>query len=115
MTTGDGRTVEFCVDEAAGTVRQVWSYGAAPDQHLFACFQGGALRLPETGNTFITYGGIATLDGVPSGNNAEGLNRARLIEVTEDGEVLFDLWVNSGDRDPPFSLSTFRAQHIQET
>ncbi|MCH8917462.1 MAG: aryl-sulfate sulfotransferase [Proteobacteria bacterium] len=108
------RAVEFAVDQAAGTVRQVWSYGETPGQRLFGCFQGGAYRLPQTGNTFITYGGIATLDGVPSGDNAHGLNRARLIEVSPGGEVVFDLWVDSGDRDPPFSLSVFRAEHIPE-
>jgi hypothetical protein len=106
------RAVEFAVDETAGTVRQVWCYGDAPEQRLFACFQGGAYRLPETGNTFITYGGIATIDGVPSGDNGHGLNRARLMEVSRDGEIVFDLWIDSGDREPPFSLSAFRAEHI---
>jgi arylsulfate sulfotransferase len=48
------RAVEFVVDEAEGTVKQVWSYGDGEGERLFAGFQGGAYRLPTTGNTFIT-------------------------------------------------------------
>ncbi len=108
------RAVEFAVDEAAGTVRQVWSFGDAPADRLFCCFQGGAYRLPQTGNTFITYGGIATLDGVPSGDNAHGLNRARLVEVSPDGAVVFDLWVDGSREEVPRSFSVFRAEHVAD-
>jgi hypothetical protein len=52
------RAVEFAIDEFKGTVSQVWSYGDAPGERLYAGFQGGAIRLPQTGNTFVTYGGI---------------------------------------------------------
>lgn len=106
------RAVEFAVDEGAGTVEQVWSYGDGPGESLFACFQGGARRLPETGNTFITYGGVATVDGVPSGDNDGGFGRARLLEVTPDGEVVFDLWVDAGAEETPVSYSVFRAEHM---
>jgi hypothetical protein len=106
------RVVEFSVDENARTVEQVWSYGDALDDRLFACFQGGARRLPETGNTFITYGGIATKDGRPTANNDTGFGRARLIEVSPDGEVLFDLWVDSSEQENPISYSVFRAEHM---
>ncbi|MBT8409343.1 MAG: aryl-sulfate sulfotransferase, partial [Alphaproteobacteria bacterium] len=108
------RAVEFTVDEAAGTVEQVWSYGDAPDDRLFACFQGGAKRLPETGNTFITYGGVATIDGVPSGDNDAGFGRARLVEVTQSGDVVFDLWIDAGGAENPVSYSVFRAEHMAE-
>ena len=60
------RAVEFAVDEANGTVRQVWSYGEAPGERIYAGFQGGAMRLPKTGNTFITYGGVCSIDGRPA-------------------------------------------------
>lgn len=106
------RAVEFAVDEEAGTVEQVWSFGDRPEDRLFACFQGGALRLPKTGNTFITYGGVATMDGVPTGDNDAGFGRARLVEVTPAGEVVFDLWVDGGGESDPVSYSVFRAMHI---
>jgi hypothetical protein len=108
------RAVEFAVDEEAGTVEQVWSYGEAPSDRLFACFQGGARRLPETGNTFITYGGVATIDGIPTANNDHGFGRARLVEVSPEGEVLFDLWVDSSEEENPISYSVFRAEHIPD-
>jgi hypothetical protein len=106
------RAAEFLVDEDAQTVEQVWSYGDSPSDRLFGCFQGGALRLPETGNTFITYGGVATMDGAPTADNTNGFGRARLIEVSPAGEVLFDLWVDSSGQKNPLSYSVFRADHI---
>ncbi|MDX1485265.1 MAG: aryl-sulfate sulfotransferase [Alphaproteobacteria bacterium] len=106
------RAVEFRVDEAAGTVAQAWAYGDAPQDRLFACFQGGARRLPETGNTFVTYGGVATTDGVPTADNDNGFGCARLLEVTPAGEVVFDLWVDDGAAADPVSYSVFRAAHV---
>ncbi len=93
-------------------MRQVWSYGDAPGERLFACFQGGARRLPVTGNTFITYGGIATKDGQPTADNDNGFGRARLIEVTPAGEVVFELWVDDSAAQDPVSYSVFRAEHV---
>ena len=106
------RAVEFEVDEAAGTVRQIWSYGARPGERLYACYQGGALRLPMTGNTLITYGGIVTVDGKPADAADAGFCRSRVIEVTPDGDVVFDLWVDGAGEDPPIPLSVFRAAHL---
>ena len=86
---------------------QVWSYGEAPGERLYAGFQGGAMRLPRTGNTFITYGGVCSINGKP----ASGPDRfdpgeadlrdkidicARLIEVTPDNEIVLDLTVGGG-------------------
>ena len=109
------RVVEFEVDEAARTVRQVWSYGSGPGEQLYACYQGGAFRLPATGNTFMTYGGIVTVDGKPHDVAEAGLSRSRLVEVTPSGEVVFDMWIDGSTRDPPSSLSVFRAEHLPPT
>jgi hypothetical protein len=76
-------------------VRHVWSYGERSPERLYAGFQGGALRLPQTGNTFITYGGICSIDGRPASGPGrfepgeadarDRMNiRARLLEVTPD-------------------------------
>jgi hypothetical protein len=105
------RAVEFAVDDASGTVREVWSYGAGAGERLFAGFQGGAIRLPNTGNTFISYGGICSLDGKPA-NEPDGANiRARLIEVTPDREIVFDMRLGGGPYDPK-ALSIFRSEFI---
>ena len=52
------RVVEFKVDEQAKTVEQVWSFGDGdgPGEGLYGCYQGGAYRLPKTGNTFMNFG-----------------------------------------------------------
>jgi hypothetical protein len=108
------RIVEFAVDEAAMTVRQVWSYGEGKGERLFGCYQGGAYRLPKTGNTFMNYGGVCTIDGVPTGNNNEGFCRARLMEVTPEKEIVFDMWIDSSGEKNPVPLSSFRSEFVPD-
>jgi arylsulfate sulfotransferase len=116
------RAAEFAVDEASGAVRQVWSYGDAPGERLYAGFQGGAMRLPKTGNTFITYGGICSIGGKPASGpdrfepgEADQRDKldicARLIEVTPEKEVVLDLQIGGGTNDPK-ALSVFRSEHV---
>ena len=113
-TENYSRVVEFEVDEAAKTVRQSWCYGGPGPDRIFACYQGGALRLPETGNTFMTFGGICFKDGKPTRDNGSGaFGMARLIEVTQSQDVVFDMSIDARTRDAtndqasPFSA--FRA------
>ena len=96
------------------TVRQVWSYGEGTGERLYACYQGGAYRLPRTGNTFMNYGGICTTDGVPTGDNREGFCRARLMEVTPEKEIVFDMWIDSSGEDNPVPLSSFRSEFVPD-
>ena len=103
------RAVEFAVDETNGTVRQLWSYGDADGERLFAGFQGGAFRMPKTGNTFITYGGICSVEGKPTTEPNGADIRARLIEVTPDKEVVLDVRIGGGPSDPK-ALSVFRSE-----
>ena len=51
------RAVEFAVDEANGSVAQRWAFDAGRDSKYYSTFVGGATRLAETGNTFVTFGG----------------------------------------------------------
>jgi len=107
------RALEFEVDDAAMTVRQVWSHdGVSENRDSYACYQGGAYRLPKTGNTFITYGGVCTDEGVPTNNNMESFVRARLVEVTPNNEIVFDLWITAENEPEQALLSSFRAEHI---
>ena len=114
ILTGESysRAVEFKVDEAALTVEQVWAYGKDPDDRLFACYQGGAFRLPQTGNTFINYGGICTIDGTPAPTPENSFSQARLVEITPDNEIVFDMWIDGSADAEPMPLSSFRAEHV---
>jgi arylsulfate sulfotransferase len=85
------RAVEFAIDERTMTARQVWSFGAEPKNRLFAGFQGGAVRMPRTGNTFVTYGGICRRDGRPSDEAGNAEVEAKLLEVTPTGQIVLDL------------------------
>jgi hypothetical protein len=103
------RAVEYAVDEKNGTVAQVWKFGDAPGEKLFASVQGGAFRMPTTGNTFITYGGICSVDGKPAARPGRTEIEARLIEVTPERNVVFDLRIGGGpDNREPFSV--FRSE-----
>lgn len=112
-TENYSRIVEYAVDEATQTVRQIWSYGEPPAEPLFGRFQGGAFRLPRTGNTFATFGGLCTEKGVPVDEDAVGFCRARLLELTPEKEIVFDLRVDGSSADE--SLSVFRAEHVPPT
>ena len=77
------------------TVRQVWSLddangedtnGKNTNPGCYACYQGGAFRLPKTGNTLMTYGGIVTVDGelaVHGYNSAIGHQRVTGLRQPE--------------------------------
>ena len=108
------RVVEFKVDEQAKTVEQVWSFsdGDGLGEGLYGCYQGGAYRLPETGNTFMNFGGVCTIDGVPTNDNRGGMCRARLLEVTPDNEIVFDMWIDGSEEDPPMPFSSFRSEYV---
>ena len=106
--------VEFEIDETARTVRQPWCFGDGGEDRIFACYQGGACRLPKTGNTFMTFGGICTIDGVPTSDNVDAFGKARLIEVTPDGDVVFDALIDDSGSVEPRPFSAFRAEHFPD-
>ncbi len=106
------RVVEYEIDESKKTVRQVWNYGGPGPDKMFACYQGGGLRLAKTGNTFMTFGGIATRDGIPTSENDGAFCRARLLEATPSGEIVFDLVIDDSGAPEPRPYSAFRADHV---
>ena len=109
------RAVEFAVDPDTRTVSQQWCRGRR-DDGTFSAYQSGVFRLPQTGNTFINYGGVCTVDGVPSAKIYDGHCLARLIEVTpgSPGEIVFELIVNDTSADDPVALSSFRTEHYPD-
>ena len=70
-TENASRAVEFAVDAEAKTVEQVWSYGDGGDDPIYSTFVSGAYHLPETGNVFVTFGGVTTDPDEPSGAPAQ--------------------------------------------
>ena len=90
--------------------------GARSDDESFSSFQSGACRLPATGNTFITYGGICTADGVPAENPFVSHCIARWIEVTPGtpGETVFEMTVDDDSDEDPIAWSSFRAEHFPD-
>lgn len=74
------RGVEFEVDEAARTVRQVWEYGRSRGETFYSRNISDADFLPQTGNRLLTSGNI----------HHEGNASCKIIEVSAAGDVLFE-------------------------
>lgn len=103
------RAVEFEIDEQRRTVRQIWQYGEQRVPALFGCYQGGAKRLPKTGNTLITFGGLCFENGRPANTHVGTRGAVRILEVTPGGEVVLDIAVDDGNAPEPRPFSAFRA------
>ena len=109
------RAVEFAVDPGDMTVTQLWAYGGPGPDRVFATYQGGALRLPETGNIFITHGGTVTdKEGRFSKDNFNEHCSARLMEVTYglSPEKVFEMIIDDQSINNPVSYSVFRSEHL---
>ena len=109
------RAVEFVVDRQNMTVAQKWAYDAGRDPNYYAMFVGGAYRLPTTGNTYITYGGLTYLDdGTPSDNNQVDRVRTRHVEVTGGAapEKVFELLVEDPSENDAIRWFSFRSEHL---
>ncbi|MGB5317784.1 aryl-sulfate sulfotransferase [Eudoraea sp.] len=104
------RAVEYKVNEAAGTVEELWSYG--PQYERFVSpFISDADYLPETGHILITDGGrIKGEDGEPLATFG-GRNWARIFEVTKEDKSR-KLWEITIE-DPEVGLSVYRAERFK--
>jgi hypothetical protein len=111
------RAVEFAVDAEAKTVEQVWSYGDDEEADpVYSNFVSGAYRLPETGNVFVTFGGVITApDGTPSANMREHLVSVRMVEVTHTTppKKVFELTVKD-NAENPVSFMAFRSERVPD-
>ncbi len=87
------RAVIYAVDEAAKTVREVWSYGPSSGaDRVFSTGMGDADRLPETGNVLITHS-----ERVLTSSAGADSTFAQLLEVTPDGTRVFELTTQGKD------------------
>ena len=83
------RAVIYEVDEAAKTVRQVWSYGPpSGDDAFFSTGMGDSDRQSTTGNVLITNSERVIESATPMGTDT---TYAQILEVTPDGARVFEL------------------------
>jgi arylsulfate sulfotransferase len=100
------RAVEYRINEEAGTVEEVWSYGPAQERFI-SPFISDADHLPQTGNVLVTDGGrMAGPDGEVM-TTFGGRQWAHLMEVTYDGKE--KVWELVSD-DPERRFSVYRAE-----
>lgn len=105
------RAVEYRIDEASGTVEEVWSYGPK-DERFISPFICDADHLPETGNILITDGGRFTReDGGMGVGFGQGRQWARVLEVRK-GDPNEKIWEIKID-DPDTRYSIYRAQRLK--
>ncbi len=83
--------VVYEIDEAAMTVRQIWSWGE-DDPDLFGSFASG-VNLFENGNRFVIS------NGVDMANTRENPMNPQAVELTPDGEVVFRLQIRETELD----------------
>lgn len=87
----------------------------AADPAYYAMFVGGAYRLPQTGNTYITYGGLTYEDdGTPSNNNQADRVKTRHVEVTpgQPAEKVFELLIEDPSETDAIRWFSFRSEHL---
>ena len=112
------RAVEFAVDADANTVEQVWSYGDGDDADpIYSNFVSGAYRLPETGNVYVTFGGVITdPEGRPSANPREHQISVRMVEVTHTtpAKKVFEMVVKDTSSEDPTSWMAFRSERVPD-
>ena len=115
-TENYSRAVEFEIDETAMTVRQVWAYGGPAQAVPYSTYISGALALPETGNRFVTFGGvIKDPDGKPADVPMRNHVAVYLHEVTRDGEpeLLFEAVVDTHGSGDAIGWGAFKSIHLK--
>jgi arylsulfate sulfotransferase len=111
------RAVEFLVDENSMTVEQAWQFDAGRSTDYYSTFVGGATLLPQTGNVFVTFGGVTYEDdGTPSDNNQAHRVMARHVEVTRDAaaEKVLELRIEDRAETDPIRFFSFRGEHVKD-
>ena len=105
------RAVEFEIDETAGRVRQIWSYGGPGSEHFYSEFVSEADRLPLTGNTLLDSGGqMVTKDGEQTNNFDAGRVWVSVKEVTTTtpAEKVWEVVID----DPMREWGSYRVERV---
>jgi arylsulfate sulfotransferase len=91
--------VEYEIDETEMTVRQVWQYGENQPE-LFCSYMSGVNLLSNTENRLMFSCGTDTM------SREENPPNAHVVEITDQGEVVFHLEVTNTE------LSLYRSARI---
>ena len=106
------RAVEYEVNEANMTIRQIWEYGADLSECLYSPTRGDADYLPLTGNVLVTFSAVRWVGGTLSADIGLGNEHTRIIEVDHNApaERVFDLMLYNSD--PAAKITVYRADRI---
>ena len=110
-TESFSRAVEYEIDEANGTVRQIWSYGGPEEEWFLSPFISEAEWQPQTENILVTKGGqVRRNDGSPGMGPQEGHVWITLTEVTHTtpAEKVWEVIID----DPAVGWTAFRTERI---
>ena len=115
MDRNYSRAAEFRVDEAAGTVAQVWqSRKPAPGEPSnYSPFISGAQWLGDSGTVLVCFGGmLSDDDGNITDDTQIALGHVRIAEVTHDdmAETVFELAID--ERDKGLGWDVYRALRL---
>ncbi|MBN2529580.1 MAG: aryl-sulfate sulfotransferase [Deltaproteobacteria bacterium] len=102
------RAVLFSIDETAGTASQIWAYGPPSGEadSVYSRAMGNAdFEATTTGNVLISNGWAS---GGPVGTYS------RIVEVTEAGEIVFELLLQGDDEEDDKRYAMHRARRIAD-
>ena len=109
------RGVQYRINQKTMTVEQIWEYGEERGSECYATYLGDADYLYETGNRLMCFGGQLRVDGEPvddiiSGVLGNTVTNSRVVEVSEDGEVVYEVAVHENE----YSLSaeTYQTERL---
>lgn len=109
------RAVQYRIDEDNRTVTQEWSFGGK--DLPYAEYVSGARECPETGNIFVTYGGILKNEaGERVVLPPDAVGEVRYFEVTSDKEpqILFELAIQDPEATVGNGWAAFKAETIKD-
>jgi arylsulfate sulfotransferase len=95
------RAVIYRIDIVAMTVEQIWSYGENRlSNEVYSTYLGDANYDYQTGNVLVAFGGQLRENGIPvdtiiQGVIGEVVTHSRVVEVTKNLEVVFEVEVLS--------------------
>ena len=118
INTSTSRAVVYRVDVGEMTVEEIWSFGGKKDNTPYSMYVSGAIELPDTGNIFVTFGGITLTKNSAERTNLPPLGHGsvELFEVTraDKPEVLFHAEINNRDTDEVRGWAAFRSEWIPQ-
>jgi len=104
------RAVEYEIDEAMQSVRQVWTYGDLEDDRFYTWFLGDTDWLSQTGNVLVTTGGQRVSDDGRRAFGEDGRGTVLITEVlhTEPPEKVWEIVID----DPAQDWTLYRAERM---